>query len=60
MLPLDKSEGFGTEMLERHIPILKKKLGANIPLKFELSYSDAKIQFGHNGYDIVVDYTVLF
>ena len=43
MLPLDKSEGFGTDMLERHIPILKKKLGANIPLKFELSYSDAKI-----------------
>ena len=58
MLPLDRNEGFGTDMLERHMPILKEKLGAGIPLKFELSYTNAKVELGQYGYDIVVDYTV--
>lgn len=51
------SQGFNltTSDLEADFPIFKAKLGADKPLKFELTYRDAEVKFGQDNVDLSIE-----
>lgn len=57
LLRLDLSDvNFTSSSISRQLSIFEEKLGADVPLRFELSYRDMDIDFGPDFHDISMRY----
>ena len=49
-----------TTFLASHVGLFQNKLGANVDLKIDILFKDMKVQFGKQGSDVILDYTMGF